>query len=359
MTTNNSIMKKNITSSGSVQEFVVTLLSKQKLKNEKLEKIPENKISIPTIKTYSNLLKYNYNLSQLKIFAKHYKLKISGNKSELIGRIYNFLHLSWYAITIQKVFRGHLVKKYKEVHGPACLNRKLCVNNDDFITMEPVEDIKYHQFISYKDIDGFIYGFDITSLHNLIIKSDDDNDIKNPYNRNHFPVSLFQNIKLLIRLSKMLKIDIILDMENDNISISNEKTIELRAIGLFQEVNSLGNYSNSDWFLSLSRNLLIKFIRELMEIWHYRAQLSLQVKRSICPPFGDPFRNISLNYIMTEENLWNVKNVVIEMMENFIFSGIDRDNRALGAYYVLGALTLVNADAATSMPWLYQSFSYF
>ena len=35
------------------------------------------------------------------------------------------------------------------------------------------------------------------------------------------------------------------------------------------------------------------------------------------------------------------------------------EHKALGAYYVLGALTIVNETAATSLPWLFQSFSYF
>jgi len=32
---------------------------------------------------------------------------------------------------------------------------------------------------------------------------------------------------------------------------------------------------------------------------------------------------------------------------------------ALGAYYVLGALTLVNPNAAAALPWLFQSVAYF
>ena len=42
-----------------------------------------------------------------------------------------------------------------------------------------------------------------------------------------------------------------------------------------------------------------------------------------------------------------------------IIAGINQDNKALGACYVLGALTIVNENAATALPWLYQSFSYF
>ena len=142
-------------------------------------------------------------------------------------------------------------------------------------------------------------------------------------------------------------------------NISNEKAIELRALSLFQNIDALGNYSNLVWFISLNRNQLIKFIRELMDIWNYRAQLSNETKRNICPPIGDPFRNLSIPYINTEQNLWNVRKVLLDIMEKLVNSGIDRDSKSLGAYYVLGALTLVNTEAAKSLTWLFQSVNYF
>ena len=120
---------------------------------KKTIKVTDDCISIPTIKNYDDLTKYNYNITQLKIIAKHYKLKISGNKPQLISRIFSYLYFSSYSIKIQKIFRGMLVKKYKLVHGPAAINRKLCNNAEDFITMEPVEEINFHQFLSYKDLD--------------------------------------------------------------------------------------------------------------------------------------------------------------------------------------------------------------
>jgi hypothetical protein len=246
-----------------------------------------------------------------------------------------------------------LVRKYKQLHGIAALNRKLCTNTNDFISMEPIEEINFHQFISYKDIDGFIYGFDIVSLHNLFLKSDDE--IKNPYNRNLIPKIVFKNIRSLIRISRILKIKITLDFEDDAKKVSTEKAVELRALALFQMINSFGNYSDSKWFLSLNRFQLIKFIRELIDIWDYRAQLQIEIKRNICPPIGDPFRNLSMAYIITESNLTNIKNLLLDI----ISTGIDLDSKSLGAYYVLGALTLVNSEAATSLPWLFQSVSYY
>ena len=324
-------------------------------------KIDDSNVIIPNIKNYYEITKYNYNVQQLKNFAKKYNLKIGGNKKELTTRLFTFLHLSSYIIKIQKIYRGHLQRKYNLIQGPGSKNRNLCTNNTDFITMEELKNLDQHQFFSYMDEDGFIYGFDIASIYNVIFK----NGIvknghktcggQNPYNRIFFSDKVIKNIKIFIRLSKLLHFDFNLVIEDDLSNIPNEKIIELRALKLFQEINALGNYSDASWFLSLNRNQLVKFIRELVDIWQYRAQLSFSVKRNICPPIGDPFRNLSFSYISSEPDLNNVKKVLLEVLEKLVFLGIDHDSKSLGAYYVLGALTIVNETAAIALPWLYQS----
>jgi len=324
---------------------------------KKTIKISDDNIIIPTMKNYNDITNYNYNVSQLKIIAKNYKLKISGNKNELVSRVFTFLYLSSYIIKIQKVFRGHIVKRYIRLHGPAAIKRNLCTNSTDFVSMEPLEEIKFNQFLSYKDEDDFIYGFDITSLFNLFSKNGNINN--NPYNRNKIPDIILKNIKTLLRLSKILKITIVLDLEDETPSISEEKVVELRALSLFQNIDSLGNYSNCNWFLSLNRNQIIRFVRELADIWSYRAQLSVETKRAICPPNGDPFRNLNMSLIHISQNFNIVRKVVLEVLEKLVTTGIDKDSKSLGAYYVLGSLTLVNQDAATALPWLFQSLNYF
>jgi hypothetical protein len=133
----------------------------------------------------------------------------------------------------------------------------------------------------------------------------------------------------------------------------------MRTLTFFQNIDSLGNYSSPEWFLTLNRNQLIKFLRELSDIWNYRAQLSNEMKQNICPPNGDPFRNINLSYIVNEPDSLGIKKKVLDVLERFVNNGVDRDSKTLGAYYVLGALTLVNDSAASSLPWLFQSVSYF
>jgi len=355
-------LKKNKSAESLIDEYMANITSnceKNMTIVKKPVKISEENISIPTINNYDEMTRYNYNVNQLKLIAKNYKLKISGNKNQLLTRIYSFLYFSSYIIKIQKIFRGIVARKYKLLHGPAAINRKLCTNTDDFVTMEPVEEINYHQFISYRDEDGFIYGFDIISLHNLFLKSQDIESIRNPYNRNLIPESVIKTIKSIIKLSRILKIHVNLHYEDDTESIPIEKMIELRALSLFQNIDALGNYSNSQWFLSLNRNQIIRFLRELADIWNYRAQITPETKRNICPPSGDPFRNLNMHYIHTEQNMTNVKKVVLEVLEKIVNGGVDRDSKALGACYVLGSLTLVNQEAATSIPWLFQSFGYF
>ena len=321
-----------------------------------LKKITDDDIILPTVNSYELVIGYNYSVSQLKSFAKKYKLKVSGNKKELVSRIYVFLKLSSIIIKIQKNFRGKLQRMCNQLHGPAYINRSLCTNDSDFLTGDDVKDLKNSQFFSYKDVDDFIYGFDIISLYNLVIKA--EGVVKNPYNRNNIPRQVIQNMKRLIQVSKMLKIHIDTMIQDVSSELSIQKNLELRILTLFQNINSLGNYSEPVWFSSLNRNQLVKLMRDLSDIWNYRAQLSNETKRTICPPDGNPFRNINYNYLHNEPDEENVKQCVLDILEKFINTGIDHDNKSLGAYYVLGALTLVNENAAASLPWLYQSVSY-
>ena len=95
----------------------------------------------------------------------HYKLKVSGNKSQLVTRIYSFLYLSNYSIKIQKNIRGFLQRKYNKLQGPGFKNKNVCTNTTDFFTMDNLTELPNRQFFSFKDADGFIYGFNLLSIY--------------------------------------------------------------------------------------------------------------------------------------------------------------------------------------------------
>ena len=324
---------------------------------KKLEKISNDNFVLPSFNNYEMVLKYNYNAQQLKEISKKHKLKVTGNKQQLINRVYVFLKLSSLIIKMQKVWRGKLQRIFNETHGPAYKNHKLCTNATDFFTMDDLGDLPLFNFFSYKDTDGFIYGFDIVSIYNLIYKT--KGQVLNPYNRNEIPLTIIGTLRKVLRLGKIFDIQIDTEIKDITSELTNKKNIELRTLDLFQNIDSLGNYSNSQWFLTLNRQQLNKFLRELVDIWSYRAQLSNETKRAICPTVGNPFRNICLQAISQETRLEYLQKTILEVMEKMVNSGVDKDNRSLGAYYVLGALTLVNENAALSLPWLFQSVAYF
>jgi len=322
-------------------------------KNRK--KISDNDFQIPTFSQYDWLIKNDYKVPQLREICAFYKQKKTGTKPQLLKNLYNFLFFSHKMIKLQAVGRGRLVKKYISLHGPAYFNRKLCVNETDFYTLEELETIDPFQFISYQDSDSFIYGFDICSLNQYIINQIDApggcKKILNPYTRSELPKKILKHIKSLKRLSKILGTPLILKVEQD--IICPKKQLELRILKIFQRMDELGNYTEAVWFSSLRRNELIKFSRELHDIWNFRLNLSSDTKRNICPR-GDPFRDINLLNIITIP-LEVLKKMVIGIMENFIFSANSEEHQSLGCIYVLTALTLVNNNAAESLPWLYQS----
>jgi hypothetical protein len=323
---------------------------------KKKKKILENDFKIPEFNEYNYLCIYNFNTTQLKAIATYYKIKKNGNKEELQNRIVSYLYLSHYLITIQKSYRGYLQRKINNLRGPALLNRTICTNDRDFCSCDDLSSIPFNQFFSYKDLDQFVYGFDISSLYNLYKKSNDKTKIENPYNRNKFPDDFFQNLTYIIKKSKSLfKININVSFEIENNNLSLEKSVEFRSITLFQEIDLLGNYSDSKWLFNLSKNNLIKFLRELADIWNYRAQLTNEMKRQIVPGNIDPFRDVNLHFLYSIQDKNVILNIVLTILEKLVFNGINRDAKYLGASYILAALTLVNEETADALPWLYQS----
>lgn len=296
----------------------------------------------------------NYLVSNLKIMCKHYGIKHDRvKKEELISNLFYFLFRSKSAQTIQKAIRKKMLTKYIKAKGPAHIKRTLCVNETDFYTMDKVSYIEYEQFISFTDKDGMIYGFDIMSLQNLLTKG--AKPYKNPYNRNELPKELLDNINILIKLSGIYfkKINI---FQVELLAINKIKLQELKCLSLFQEINKLGNYTDHMWFWSLNKPGIIRFVRELLDIWSYRANLDIATKKLISPPSGNPFASI-INHSLQSMNLNKLRETGLTLIHSLTLTATDDSMKALGANYVLCALTLVNPDAATSLPWLYHSVS--
>jgi hypothetical protein len=329
------------------------------VKTAKVAKIVKKREEL-SMNNYSTLLVVKYKIDELKKLCTKYKISKGGNKDELTKRLYDYCKNSAGPLKIQKVFRGFLNRKLHKLQGPALMNRKICTNDADFFTMDDMIEIPATQFYSYRDNDNFVYGFDIVSLYNLIKK--EGLHAKNPYNRNEFDNKVKENVTNMIRISKILKIPVDIDIKNE--VMDPAKRMELKILELFQTMNSYGNYANSEWFSQLPRNLHIKFARELVDIWNYRALLTMAKKQEICPPHGTPFlgtpyfTNVANNNVLNNLSNETLMKYNVQIIENLVKSAVDIDNKMLGTFYVLSALTLVSQQARDAMPWLYEAVVY-
>jgi hypothetical protein len=320
-------------------------------KSNKLTK-PKQKqeVIFPTnVEDHHLLVNHKYTITHLKLIAKSFSLKTVGVKTELTARIHYYMFNYKYAIKIQSAFRRFLSNKYRSL-----VRFRDTVNDADFLTMEKLSDIPKTQFFSFKDKDGFMYGFDSLSFYQLTIV----NKIReNPYNRAEFQQEIINDFNKLVRITKCLKLPLNTVMPEDEITPNQAQ--ELKIVELFQTINSLGNYANYEWFMALDTSRLLRLFKELNDIWSYRSQISGSVKRDICPSTGDPFKNV--HYVRMNQNstIFVIREEILSIFENMVKLGINKDSQTLGSYYVLCALTLVSYDASIALPWLYQSVQYY
>jgi hypothetical protein len=259
------------------------------------------------------------------------------------------------------------------------------------------------------------YGFDIASIYNLILSDNGVeteyglsrrliwNESNNPYNRNKIPHNVIRDILKIIKLDRILNVKRVLknnkkmtknQMMNNNVNNNNNyeydnnnymeednnnavvgnggmnialpqdvltphQRFRQHVLRLFQMINALGHYSDPDWFVALTYEQHITFLRELIDIWNYRAELSPQARRTIYPPYGDPFPHYVLGWVTHQFYIYlspeNIININLTVIERFIASAVSEADRCLGSNFILCALTLVSIPAREALPWLYQS----
>lgn len=366
------------------------------------------------ILTYDEYFNNNITLTSLKNnilkdACKKYKLKVGGKKSILAERLTEYFQKIKHVLLIQSIIRMKIAKNYTLYRGPAIKNRELCNNNTDFVSLEPINEIPFEYFFSYTDNNNFTYGFNIASLINILRHT---RKIENPYNRSIIVNKLKNDIIKIYNCSYIINNDfknnnkffynnthvhntirrrnihrpipIISTVDNynpriihinrnnnsqdSNTGLSEELNQRLeilqnvrelplndRVERLFVEIDGLGNYTNSSWFITLTHIQYVRFYRCLFDIWVYRGQLSIEIKRRICP-FYEPFDGIFPRHIY-HDNITSeqIKKACIIVMENLIYSSVDIEYRKIGALHSLTALTVVSHGARRALPWLYES----
>lgn len=329
-----------------------------------------------------------YTIPQLKLIARQNSLPVSGTKPIIIQRLQQYFARSSYAITIQTCWRKYKLKILYHLRNTHM--KQFCVNSSDFYTLEPLNEIHPLMFMCITDPSNFTYGFNIESLEKLVKAGVRP---KNPYNREFFDTKVLGYIMTVLKLTflffgKFLQENNIVDESScENLQISQQAQSEMqiqteyrqrhasqittydnfrqiwrrvhvarvrplymRVQELFMEIDSLGNYTQSNWFSDLDGRACYRFYQSLYEIWNYRAQITAETKRGICV-LGDPFRMVDTPRMEYAPEV--IYETSLTVFEYFVYGGLDEEHRKLGTLHALTALTAVSLRARNSLNWLY------
>ena len=294
-------------------------------------------------KSYEELQKWNYTIPQLKQMLKVNKQKVGGRKKDLYDRLYIYFKRNASANKIQYCWLQYILKKYRfnqNRHLDKTVN-----NHEDFYTLDNINNISKH-VLYYLKQENHIYAFHLESIEKLIASTG-----VNPYNRKKIDINDIASINICLKLATILKLPY-KTIEQE--VLTEAQIIDFKITDICQTLESHGFMVDPNWFRILTKIQIINYIKELYDIWNWRASLTSQAKSQICPPYGDPFRMIIFNQIHIL-SMTALKNNLIQILNNFLSAQNDLPNQYLGSCYILQALTLVSYNAAAALPWLYQT----
>ncbi len=245
----------------------------------------------------------------------------------------HYINNEYNIIKIQSFVRMFL-KKY----------RYMCANEVDVLTMNckmEIENPYFYRF--YNRQNGKYYGYDIRLLNDLI----NSNYQSCPYTFREFDKSEIDNINQYINKLKRLNIKVKVEKE-----LSEEEIMENKVKDLFYKINMLDNYTNHKWFMNLTPIELIKLYISAEDIWNYRSLLNEESKYKIIQ--NNYIFNIPVMMIRKVKSISRLRDILINTFDIMVSSGIDINEKKLGAILVLSALVEISPDAANALPHLIQ-----
>ena len=304
-------------------------------------------------------------LHELKPLLKQYGLKLTGNKSELIGRLRNHKLQSEKVVAIQRIFRGYMARlwiKLKKGTG------KSCVNEMDFYTMEPIDEIPFYYYIHYtEETSNTSYTFNIMSLCSMISKS---GKFENPYTRENMKKSCGPLLAKIIRLTLILfpHHEIVKELKEvyttDKITvdaiapvvIQPIQNLDRRITELFIAIDTLGHYTQKEWFMNLSNAQICTLVMRINTLW---ATTTNEVRQNISPGLS-PFsvQNTGVTRMTLDRTLEENRAITIKIGESLVYKGTNNEYKIMGVMFFLTGLTTVSYPARIQMPWLYDNYNF-
>ncbi len=283
-----------------------------------------------------------YTLRQsIRRLGMHYLLQTKKSRPFLIQDIRKVYEMERYYQTHE----DKIMKIQKEFRRWSSERLNICKNDTDIITFENIQSIpKKYLYIMKDSKTQFEYAYDIRTLIHIF----NTETPTCPYTCREYDIQ--EKIKIMNYIDLLKRKNI--DLEVEKIELTEKEKIEMRMKDIFYKINLLDNYTTYEWFKNLSIQQLYEFYRVAEDIWVYRIQLPMIEKRRYVKN-GVAFQ-ISKNTLKNCTNIDLIRTHILNEIEKFITDGLTREDRKLGAMWMLTALVEVSPEAADALPHLVQ-----
>jgi hypothetical protein len=205
--------------------------------------------------------------------------------------------------------------------------------------------------MSFADEGKVIWVFDIRTLVHSMATGFPS---QNPYNRGEMTAGAKARIHQRIEWLRSRKYHI-LHVNTD--ILTSEQTWNQAVLDIFLKIEALGYYVSCDWYHGMNTFAHLNFYKHLYQLWNYRLGLTRADKERIVPGHMNGstklFRFDANDTLEKSRAWWEKKNLIL--IEAFITRGDDKEQKKLGAMYVLMALVQVSRPAAFALPWIVES----
>lgn len=238
-----------------------------------------------------------------------------------------------YVTKIQKTFRGWNIRR-----------RNKSNNKEDCATLDNILSIPIEYYFDYLDDDGFTYAFDLRTLDLISI---------NPYNLKPFPKSNAYIRKFNSKMQYIKKTE--RKMRHDSPKLTEDQKYNQFLVRVFQKFDMIGQYTDTNWFENLSLEELKKFYKSAYDMFDYRSQLPMEIRKKITKNGLMFFSLISEINFFKQKHKKQLQLEILKEMERIIDEGEDKEYKTLGMNLILSALVEVSHSAAIALPHLVQS----
>jgi hypothetical protein len=270
----------------------------------------------------------------------------------------------------------------KKLHGPS---REGAVNECDFVSLDDIKDIPDEDYIGLKDEKGFVYGFNLDSVVDLILKTDENyletfkkhqvsrhelcyrqyirtlynhyNKIKinNPFTRDllpcEFKLRVFQLYARKIYKTQTKKS--IQAQSNINTGVVDlRQNTRNKCFSIFQKIDMFGYMTDIIWLMDENVKNLKLFYKKLALQWNLEFGLDNTARYRIAKTHNLFSHSHLQDIMLSRADKYVLLDKILDTLNVLVSNGETEADRNTGCIMILYALSAINRRCIDANPWL-------